>query len=224
MQRHPDVERVTRMVWRSLLYRKCILRRSATGFQRESLSMLHVGCGCPATSPNSSGPWPLGAMCIAELSLHFRVAICVHHIECWVIACQYLIIGFSKLPYNNIFAKGLNCGFWLPPADNISPKGQTGLHSDTIWFDREYIACHIGVIGLLWFCFLLLAPPVGDIRYPKCPGILHWVVVVIIEISTNLPPVLWRFRRWIQIEPCGGQSVCCAIALSRCHVSHIVRH
>ena len=32
------------------------------------------------------------------LSLHFRVVFCVHCIQCWVIACQYPVIGLSKLP------------------------------------------------------------------------------------------------------------------------------
>jgi hypothetical protein len=30
------------------------------------------------------------------------------------------------------FTNGLACGFSLPPADNISPKGKLGLYSDTI--------------------------------------------------------------------------------------------
>jgi hypothetical protein len=55
----------------------------------------------------------------------------------------------SKLPYNDFFAKGLTCGFELPSADNISAKGKTALYFDTMWYDREYIACHIGEICIL---------------------------------------------------------------------------
>ena len=43
------------------------------------------------------------------------------------------------------------------------------------------------------------------VQYPKCTANPHWVAVVIIEIWINLPPVLWCFRWWIQIEPGGSQ-------------------
>ena len=59
------------------------------------------------------------------------------------------------------FAMGLACGFWLPPANHISAMGKTGLHSDTMWYDREDVLRHIGDIGVLWVSFLLLTPPVG---------------------------------------------------------------
>ena len=48
-------------------------------------------------------------------------------------------------------------------ANNILPKRKTGLHSDTMWYNREYVVSHIGEISVLWVCFLLLAQPVGDI-------------------------------------------------------------
>jgi len=50
------------------------------------------------------------------LFLHFRVVLCVRSIQFWVSACENPVIGLCKLPYKNSFAKGLTCGFWLPPA------------------------------------------------------------------------------------------------------------
>ena len=38
-----------------------------------------------------------------------------------------------------------------------------------------------------------------------------------------MPPGLWRFRRWIQIEPCSCQSVCRAIAWSGYWYSYAFR-
>jgi len=102
--------------------------------------------------------------------------------QCWISACQNPVIGSGELPYNDFFAKGLACGLWLPPADIISAMGNTGLHSDTMRYDREYIAFHIGVINVRLVRFILLTPPVGYIQYPECAAKLHWVGVVIIEI------------------------------------------
>jgi len=84
-----------------------------------------------------------------HLFLHFCVVFCVHGIQFWVSACQNPVIGSSKLPYNGFFAKGLACGCSLPPGNNISAKGKTGLHSDTMWYDSEYVAPHIGEKGVL---------------------------------------------------------------------------
>jgi len=139
-----------------------------------------------------------------HILLHVWVVFCVCCIQCGGIACQNPVISSSKLPYNDIFVKGFGCGFWLPPADNIPPKGITGLHSNTMWYDREYVACHIGEISVIWVCILLLAPAVGYIRYPKCTANCHQIAVVIIEIWINMPPILCSIRRWIQIE-CGGE-------------------
>jgi len=44
---------------------------------------------------------------------------------------------------------GLACGFWLPPADNILAKGITGLHSNAMRYDRDYVVHHIGEISVL---------------------------------------------------------------------------
>jgi len=140
-----------------------------------------------------------------RLFLHFRVVFCVCGIQFRVSACLNPVIGSSKLPYDDFFAKGLACGYWLPPANHNSAKGKTGLHSDTMWYDREYVARHIGEIGVLWVRFLLLAPPIGYVRYPTCTANLHSIGVVIIEIWMNVSPVLWCFRRRIQIEPGSGQ-------------------
>jgi len=158
------------------------------------------------------------------LSLQFQVGIGFRPIQYWVIASQYSIVRASILPYYNLFLKGLPCGCWLPPANNVSSKGKTGLHSNTMRYDWEYVVCHIGEIGVLRVRFLLLSPLARDIRDPKCTANLYWVGVVIIEIRINLPPVLWWFRRRIQIERGGCQSACCAIAPSRCHFGQIFRH
>jgi len=83
-----------------------------------------------------------------HLCLHFRVVFCVCCIQIWVSACHNPVIGSSKLPYNDLFAQGLACGFSLPPADNISAQGKTGLHSATMWYDREYVTRRIGEIGV----------------------------------------------------------------------------
>jgi len=139
------------------------------------------------------------------LCLHFRVIFCVHGIQFWVSACQNPVSGSSKLRYNNFFAKDLTIGFWLPPANSISAEGKTGLHSNTMWYDREYVVQHIREIDVHWVHSSLFAPPIGYGRYPKCSTNLHWVGVVIIEIWIDLAHDLWRFRRRIQIEPGGIQ-------------------
>ena len=75
--------------------------------------------------------------------LHFWVIFSVHSMQWWVSTCQNPIIAWSKLPYNNILAEGLSCGFWLPPADNISANRKSGLRFDTMWYDRTYVARNI---------------------------------------------------------------------------------
>jgi len=104
-----------------------------------------------------------------------------------------------------LFPKGSRLWFWLPPADNISAKGKSGFHSDTMKYDREYVARNIGEISVLWVRFLLLVPPIGYVRLPKCTANIHWVRVVIIEIWIDLSPVLCCVRRRIHIEPGSGQ-------------------
>ena len=158
-----------------------------------------------------------------RLVLHFRVIFCLCGIQFRVGACQNPVIGPSKLPYDDFFAKGLAWGFWRPPANNISAKGKAGLHSDTMWYDREYAVRHIGQIGVLWVNFFLLWPPIGYVRYSICTANLQWVSVAIIEIWINLSPVRWCFRRRIQMEPSGGQYAGCAIALSGGRLCHIFR-
>jgi len=73
-------------------------------------------------------------------------------------------------------------GFRLAPANIILTKGKDGLHCDTMWYDTEYVACHIGKIAVLWVRFLLLASPVSYVRYPKCTANLHWVREVILRL------------------------------------------
>jgi hypothetical protein len=53
--------------------------------------------------------------------------------------------------------------------------------------------------------FLLLAPPIGYVRYPKCTANLHWVGVLILEIWINLSSVLSCCRQQIQLKPGSGQ-------------------
>jgi len=93
-----------------------------------------------------------------RLILQFQVIFSVCVIQCCAIARQYCIIGWSKLPYYYFFPKCLNCSSWLSSASNISPKGKTRLNSDTMCYNREYVGCHIGEIGVLWQYILLLAP------------------------------------------------------------------
>jgi len=221
MQPHHHVKRVTRRLWQSLHCPTCILRLSSACFEREIPSGYHVGF---ATLPHLQKVLDLGHSVRfpdLRLCLHFWVVFSVCRIQFCLVAWQNPAIGSSELPYNDSFAKCVTCGFWLPPADNILPKLQTGLHSDTMWYDREYVARHIGEISVLWVLFLLLPPPVRSVRYPKCTANLHCVAVVIIEIWINLPPVLWCIRRWTQIEPGGRQSACHAITSSGCCSSHI---
>jgi len=103
-----------------------------------------------------SGQWPV--LCVFD---HFRVVFCVCYIQFWVGVCQNPVIDSSKLPSNDFFTNDLACGFWLATAENISAKYNTGLHSDTMWYDTEYVAHHIWEIGVLCVRFLLLTPPVG---------------------------------------------------------------
>jgi len=94
------------------------------------------------------------------LCLHFQGIFSFRSIQCWAIAQHYPVLGSSKLPYYDFFAKGLTWGFWLPTADNLSPKQRTGLLSDTVWYDTEYITCHIREMGVCWVHLLLLKQPV----------------------------------------------------------------
>jgi len=82
-------------------------------------------------------------------SLHFPVVVSIRHIQSWSFAWEYAVIGLSQLPYYLLLGKGLACGFWMPPANHISPKGKTGLHSYTMRYDRECVPCHIGEISAL---------------------------------------------------------------------------
>jgi len=147
----------------------------------------------------------------------------------------FWICGYNKLNIFNeedlvlddvqrIFGEVSLQWFWLPRADYVSCKGISGPFSVTIWYDREYISCHIGKIGVLWVHFLLWAPQVGHMQLPKCTVNICWVGVVIINIPINLPLALLQFRQWIRIERCGCKWAWCMIASSRCHFSHTFRN
>jgi hypothetical protein len=125
-----------------------------------------------------------------RLFLRFQVIFSVCCVPFGVVTYQYRVIRSRILPYNDLFAKGVACGLYLPPAKNISPDRTTGLHSDTMWYDRKCVVYHIGQIGVLGVRFLLLRPPVGYVWYPKCATNPHWVGVVIIKIWIYLPRVL----------------------------------
>jgi len=96
--------------------------------------------------------------------LQFQVMFGVHGIHSWIIACQYFAIGSSKLPHYGIFPKCPTSGSRLSPADSVSPIGIAGCCSDTMLYDRHYVACHIEVISALWVHFLFLTPPISDIQ------------------------------------------------------------
>jgi len=121
----------------------------------------------------------------------FRDDFFVRGIQCCVIACQYPIIGWRNLPYNEWFANGLASGFWMPWAGTIMSNGSNGLHWENMSYGRDYFVYHIQEIGVLWVRRLLLAPPVSYVQFPKCTATLHWVRVVIIEICLNVRPVVW---------------------------------
>jgi len=156
-------------------------------------------------------------------SLQFYVIFGFGRIESRIIACRYPGIASWVLPHNDSWAKGLACGNWLPLSNNVSPRRKTGLLSHTMWYERQYVVCHIAEIGIHWPCFFLLVPPVGNIGQPTCTAHLNWVRVVVITIWINLPPGVWCFRRWIQMEPCRGQWAYCVITASGCHFSHILK-
>lgn len=83
------------------------------------------------------------------LVLQFEVILVFLCIQCWVIACHYLAIGQSEQAYNYLFTKGLACIISLPPADSVIGKRKTGLHSGTMWCDRDYVTSHIKEICIL---------------------------------------------------------------------------
>ena len=185
--------------------------------------MLKEWPGCLISS-KIRGSWPLSAISISPPVFLFSSSFLylsypmLHH---RLPRSHYWL---EHIALQQLFCEGSCVWFWLPPADIILPKGNTGLHSSTMWYGREYILCLIGEFGVLRVCLLLLAPPVGYVPNWKCTSNVHWVSVVIIEIWTNLPLVLWCFRLWIQIGPGGGQYTCCMIGWSWCHFSHVVRH
>jgi len=81
-----------------------------------------------------------------------------------IIACQSPINASRILPYNKSLGMCLVLGFWLHPSEKVSVMGKPGLHSVTMWYDIEYVPCHIGEIGVHWVCCFLLVPPVDNIR------------------------------------------------------------
>jgi hypothetical protein len=139
------------------------------------------------------------------LTIQFQVVFCVCCTHFGVSACQNPVFGASKLLDNNLLAKSLNCSLWQPPSNNISAKGQTHLYSDNMWYNGEYVASHIGEVGVLWVRFFLLGQQIGYDRNPQSTADLYLVRVVIIDIWINLSPFLWCFRQRFQIQLGGGQ-------------------
>jgi len=183
MQPHHHGERVTDILQWSLPYLKCILQLSLAWFDHDIPSVQHIGFASPATSPKRRGPWPFCAMFFPLPLSSFR--------SCFL--CSGHPMMGHRLPISRYwveqtalqrpFRKCTGLWFWLSPADNILPKGNTVLHSDTMWYHREDAPCHIGDIGVLGVRFLSPSPPVGDIQYPKWTANFDWVGVVIIDIS-----------------------------------------
>jgi len=169
------------------------------------MSVEHVGIGWPATSPKSWWPWPFWVVSIPPPLVSFpsRFLFSLDPMLGHQLPVSYDCLDQSVL--QQIFANGFACGYWMPPAYNISPKGQTDLYYNTMHYEREYVVCHIGEIRVHWVRFLLLAPPVGYIHHLKCTAICHLVGAVIIEIWVNLPTNLWWFRWLIQTEHGGSQ-------------------
>jgi hypothetical protein len=70
-------------------------------------------------------------------------------------------------------------------------KEKSGLHSDSICFNREAVTYRSGEFSVLWVSVLLLTPAIGDIQDLKCTADLQRVRAVIIMIYINLPPNLY---------------------------------
>lgn len=158
-----------------------------------------------------------------SLIVQFQVIFSFRGIRFCAITCQYSNLGLSKVPNYDIFLKHLASSFKLFPANIISPKGETGLHSNTMWHNRESITSNIVVIATVSLRFLLLAPLVSNIQLPKCPANHHGIRLVISNIPINLSPVGWQFSQNIEISPCSCQLVYCMIDLSWCHFSDTFR-
>jgi len=148
------------MLWWSLRYLKSILRLSFDCVEHGIPSVYLVGL---AALPHLQHVVDLGhcvQFSFLHLCLEFQVVFSFHVIQCCAIAHQY---SPSKLSYYDFSLQRLARGFKLSPAKNVSPKGKTGLDSNTMWYNREYVMWHIGKIGGLGVPFLMLAPSVGDI-------------------------------------------------------------
>jgi len=96
-----------------------------------------------------------------RLFLQFEVIFCFCSIRCCTITNQYSGISSSKQPNYDIFPQHLASSFGLSPANNISPKGKSGLHSDTMWYNRQYVASHVAEIGKLCVSSFFLASAVS---------------------------------------------------------------
>lgn len=113
-------------------------------------------------------------------TVYIKVVFSIHWIRSWQTTCLYPVIGWSKPRYNDVYAKGPGCGFWLLWASTILCRNYRGLNSDIGWYDGTYIGCHISEISILWVCFLLWMSQVLEIWYLICIPDLHRVGVAII--------------------------------------------
>jgi hypothetical protein len=110
--------------------------------------------------------------------------------KCYTIARQSDFMGSSSLPKYDVVLQHITSGFMLSPANIILPKGNTSLHSDTMWYISQDVARQIAKTDRRSVCFFLLVPPVSDIHEPQCTANFHLVDVILINIWINMPPVL----------------------------------
>jgi len=109
----------------------------------------------------------------------------------WTIAIVCKYISSSRL-FNSksssrsvIFNDGVS--FQMPPPNYILRNGKTGLHSDTMWHNWEYIPWNIKEMSISGIGYLLFVPPVGDIRYPKCTATIHLSVWYSLQFRQPCP-------------------------------------
>lgn len=81
--------------------------------------------------------------------LQFQVRFSFRSIQYCTITRQYSDIIPSILPSYDFFPHCLASGFRLSPPNHISHKKTTGLHSDSLGHNTEYVPSHIEGIGVL---------------------------------------------------------------------------
>jgi len=77
--------------------------------------------------------------------LHFRVVFCDRDIQFCIGICQNWL---ERTALQQLFCEESRLWLWVPPANNISATGKTGVHSSTMLYDGEYVVRHIEEIGV----------------------------------------------------------------------------